>query len=527
MPAARTILLTGATGLLGRYLLRDLLASGRSVSVLVRDAPEAPAAERVAELVAFGSEALGRQLPLPFVLSGELRRPGLGLGPAERHRLATGCGTVIHAAASVHFQPSRDGEPWATNVDGTQHLLDLCRSMGIGELHHVSTAFVCGDRKGPVSEEDLDRGQRFHNAYEASKFEAERRVRRASGVHATIYRPSVIVGDSRTGYTCTYHGIYRFLHLAARLAEATRGGGVRPRRLPLRLPFSGEEPHNLVPVDWVARAIVDVLGRPRWHGRTYHLAGTDPVQSRVIKETAEKVLRLAGVEWAGAQELADPTHLERLFLDNLRDYWPYLRGDAIFACRNAGTALAHLPPPRVDGPMLARLIRFAELDQWGHAGARARPPGQPKPPGPQTEPDCAQYIEEFFTAHAPQSTLARTAVLDIMIGLDIRGAGGGQWSCRWARGELTGVRRGLDSRAEVTYRTDTATFAEVVRGAQTPQEAFFARRIEVSGDVEKALKLAVLFHQFLKEVPYRPRCLSEQRVTRGSGIGAACERRAG
>ncbi len=504
MQFRRGMLLTGATGLLGRYVLRELLLSGRHVAALVRDSREAPAAQRLAELIAFWSEALGRKLPAPVFLDGDLRLPGLGLGPAGRRWLARECGAVIHAAANISFQPSTGGEPWTTNVDGTQHLLDLCRAVGIAELHHVSTAFVCGDRTGTIYEDELDRGQGFHNAYEESKFEAERRVRQASSVHATVYRPAVIVGDSRTGYTCTYHGIYRFLHLAARLAEVARptpataaGQTARSRRLPLRLPFTGQEPRHLVPVDWVAQAILHLLQQPARHGGTYHLVAARPVRSQEIKEAAERALCLLGVSWAGPGELADPSPLERLFLDSLRDYWPYFQGDPVFDCRQSGPALADLPAPRVDAALLARLLQFAEADQWGRAPAA-------RPSEPASGLDCAHYMETFFPAQAPRSPLARAAALDLTIALDIHGPGGGQWSCQWIHGELAGVCRGLDARAEVTYRTDVATFAAVVAGRQSAQEAFFARRIDMAGDVEKGLKLTVLLQQFLKEVPYIP-----------------------
>ena len=104
------ILLTGATGFLGRYLLRELLAAGRPVAVLARDARGRPARERVDELVAFGSESLGRALPQPVVLSGDLALPGLGLGAAERDWLARHCRTVLHCAACVTLRRTLDGE---------------------------------------------------------------------------------------------------------------------------------------------------------------------------------------------------------------------------------------------------------------------------------------------------------------------------------------------------------------------------------------------------------------------------------
>src|SRR5262245_53471703 len=126
MPQRRAILLTGATGFLGRHVLRELLLSGQPVAVLARATQKRFAPDRIADLVGLWSETLARNLPTPVVLSGELQVAGLGLGPGDRRWLASQCDTVIHAAANISFQPSA-GEPWATNVEGTRHLLDLCR----------------------------------------------------------------------------------------------------------------------------------------------------------------------------------------------------------------------------------------------------------------------------------------------------------------------------------------------------------------------------------------------------------------
>ena len=487
MPARCDILLTGATGFLGRYLLRDLLARGRRVVVLVRGSAES-AAERVVAATAAWAD-----LPPPTVVCGDLLAPGLGLDAADR-RLVGRCGAVLHAAADVSFHDSADGGPWATNVEGTVRLLELCRALHISEFHHVSTAFVCGDRTGPVHEDELECGQGFHNDYERSKFEAERRVRSACGLHPTVYRPSVIVGDSRTGYTASYHGLYPFLELGDRVAEPAGSAGPR-RQLALRLPFTGEERRDLVPVDWVAQAIVRLMHLPRWHGRTFHLTATRPVRMDEIKRAAEEELGLEGGRWVGGVAPDDPTTLERVFRDHVGDYWPYLHGDPAFDRRNTWAALPSLPPPHIDRALLGRLIRFARADRWG----RRR-----KAFSPQPHLDCADYIERFLPAAARRSLLARAAGLSVTVGLEVSGPGGGRWSCRWDQGDLTRVSRGPADGAAVTYRTDAPTFAAVVQGRTTPQQAFFSRRIGVRGDVEKALKLAVLFEHFVKEYPYCP-----------------------
>jgi hypothetical protein len=138
------------------------------------------------------------------------------------------------------------------------------------------------------------------------------------------------------------------------------------------------------------------------------------------------------------------------------------------------------------------LIRFAIADNWGHRSRQ-----QPQ----STEVNCTLYVEEFFPSAVRQSILAKIP-LDATIALDVQGSAGGQWTFRWAQGELTSLQRGTNQPVEVTYRLEPATFAAVVAGRLPIQEAFFARRIEIEGHLEKGLKLAFLFSQLVREFPY-------------------------
>jgi thioester reductase-like protein len=464
------ILLTGATGFLGRWLLRDLLATGRRVAVLVR-AGEVTAEERVRKLLAGWGGRLPPCYPRPVVLAGDLRDPSLGLSAADRDWINRRCRRVVHAAADVSFRTRRDGEPWVTNVDGTARLLEL----GVPEFHHVSTAFVCGDRPGPVGEEELDAGQRFRTDYERSKFEAERRVR-AAGTCVAVYRPSVIVGDSQTGATTSYHGLYQFLQAAQRLAASGRV---------VCLPFTGDEPRNLVPVDWVARAIVRLVDRPAWHGRTFHLVSRLPVSVHGIKRAADERL---GTSRLRLRRPGEQGGVEEVFVRLVREYAPYLDGDPEFDCRNTLAALPDLPAPAMDQPMLARLIRFALADDWGRRIVEEPP-----------LVDAAEYIERFLPEAARRSVM-RDLPLDVAVGLDVAGAG--RWLCRWADGELIEVRCGSCRGADVVFRTDHPTFGAVVRNSLSPQDAFLTRRLHLDGDVERGLKLAVLFAELVREFPF-------------------------
>jgi thioester reductase-like protein len=495
MSARRYHLLTGGTGLLGRYLLRDLQRFNLPLAVLARDTPAGPAADRVRTLTAFWEDALGTQLPPPVVLAGDLREPGLGLTVADRAWLGRHCGAIVHAAADVTFRSNADGEPWRTNADGTRRLLALAAGVGIPAFHHVSTAFVCGNGPGPHREDGLDCRHEFRNDYEESKHAAERAVRLAAGVRATVYRPAVIVGDSRTGYTSTYHGPYRFLAAAHRLARRVpTGTGERARRhLPLRLPFDGREARNLVPVDWVARAMALIVRRPARHGRTYHLVARRPTPVADILAVAEAVLGLDGIELTGRHP-ADPTPVEDAFLGAVRDYWPYLGGDPAFDDCNTRAVLPRLPPPKVDRRLLTRLVGFAVADRWG----RGR-----RPEGHAAAVDCGDYIERYFPGASARSFLAGLPI-DATLGFDIRGPGGGEWICHVRAGRVVEVTRGPAGTADAAYRLDVPTFAAVVAGRETPQAAFFDRRIEIRGRVETGLKLATLFARFVREFPYTP-----------------------
>ncbi len=491
------ILLTGATGLLGRYVLRDLLAAGNRVAVLVRPNRTGSAEERIRDVLEFARTTAGTHLPQPTVLAGDLRERGLGLSTADREWLARNCGRVLHSAASLSFRGTADGEPHATNTFATRELYEHCATWGIREIHHISTAFVCGDREGPIPESDAESGRGFHNDYEESKHAAEVALSGMSGVRATVYRPSVIVGDSRTGHTTSYHGPYRFLELANRLAQP--GGEPGQRWLPLRLPFDGGELRNLVPVDWVSAAITRIVGRQALHGRVYHLTAPHPTTVRDIKEVAVEELGLDGVELTG--RAPNPSALERAFLDGLQEYWPYLGSDPAFDCRNTLAAIPDLPAPRVDRELLRRLVRFAVSDCWGRGRRQV---------AFKSSLDCGDYIERYFPEAVARSPLAQLSV-EAKLGFDIRGAGGGRWLCRLGGGRVLQVTRGSTEQADVEYRMGVPTFAAVVSGRESPQAAFFGRRIEIAGSIEKGLKLATLFGQFVRDFPYPAAGAQEER----------------
>ena len=128
--------------------------------------------------------------------------------------------TIVHCAASVSFDLPL-GEARAINLEGTRRMLEFAglvrESGGLERYGHVSTAYVAGTHAGRFAECDLDVGQGFRNSYEQSKFEAEQLVRSQDGLPFTILRPSIVVGDRRSGWTSAFNVLYWPLRAFARV----------------------------------------------------------------------------------------------------------------------------------------------------------------------------------------------------------------------------------------------------------------------------------------------------------------------
>ena len=261
------LLLTGATGFVGRELLRRLLErDDRNVHALVRADDDEAAAER-----------LPRHERLQ-VWAADLERPGLGLDAARTDALAERTSTLIHCAASVSFSLGL-AESRRVNVEGTARVAELAERCaargGLDRLTYVSTAYVAGSHKGDFGEDDLDVGQGFRNPYERSKFEAERLLRdRFAHLPLQVLRPSIVVGDSRTGWTSSFNVLYPPLKAFGR-------GAIRA------LPARRSSPVDVVPVDYVADS-AEQLSREGPDGTFHLVAGRNATTVGRLMELASR-----------------------------------------------------------------------------------------------------------------------------------------------------------------------------------------------------------------------------------------------
>src|SRR5207302_5098739 len=203
---------------------------------------------------------------------GDLRRPLLGV---EQERVEELRGKITHFfhLAAVYDMTAPTELNTAVNVGGTTHAVELARALEVKHLHHVSSIAVAGTYKGLFEEDMFDEGQRLPSPYHRTKFESERIVREQPYVPWRVYRPGVVVGDSRTGEMDKVDGPYYFFKAIQRMRQ------LLPEWTPLVGPDLGNT--NVVPVDWVVGALEHIAHEPDLDGSAFHL--TDPRRQPVAE----------------------------------------------------------------------------------------------------------------------------------------------------------------------------------------------------------------------------------------------------
>ena len=199
----QTFFMTGATGFLGQYILCDLLARGQRVVAMLRS-PLAESTQRLCR------QTQAMNSPIDAYIASEQLLLVEGSLPNDLPTPTWGrTDAVVNCAASLQLFSNGNGDPFRTNVAGIKSVLDWADTNQIHRLHAVSTAYTCGWNAGTIQEQFHRPQPRFQTDYEKSKWMSEMLMAdwaEQPGRRLTVYRPSFLIGDSETGYTCQFAG---------------------------------------------------------------------------------------------------------------------------------------------------------------------------------------------------------------------------------------------------------------------------------------------------------------------------------
>src|ERR1041385_1930037 len=277
MTTGETIFVTGFPGFIAGKLVERLAREGARFMLLVQSSLAARARQDIAGIVG----KTGADVENFLIVAGDITKPDLGLSPEDLERARSETNTLFHLAAIYDLSVARELAQ-LVNVQGTARVNELAQSIpNLKRYHYVSTCYVAGRRRGLIGENELQHDAGFRNHYEESKYMAELSVDALkSELPVTIHRPAVVVGDSRTGETAKYDGIYYLIHYLRKW----------PGGLALVNIGNSEVCLNLVPIDFVIEAMVALAKDERAVGTTVQIADPAPLTTEQLFDEIAQVV---------------------------------------------------------------------------------------------------------------------------------------------------------------------------------------------------------------------------------------------
>lgn len=400
----KVILVTGSTGFLGSAVTRRLLVSGCKLRLLIRKR------DSDSYQTSFGSKSLIKELILGDqleecsqgqcrVVDGQLNNEkslhelffsnveiywgditfcGLGLERQDYRRLCGEVDEIFHCAAATHFENQCADELKTVNVNGTENMLHFSCAGKQKRFHYVSTAYVAGKQNGIVYESKVGNEPLFNNEYERSKFIAERLVIKyaeSNEIPYTIYRPGIIVGDSETGATCKFDNLYIFAKVLFNIRNSFfKHKSKDLNDITIRVPGDPNTLINLVPIDYVADAIVTISGKRESVDNIFHITNSNPPKLSELRDLLIPLLEIKGVRVQIDREPEQKSlnTMERLFLRQTRSYYSYLFSKLQFDDKNTQKVLEDtgIICPAMTKELVKVLMDYAVTHNWGERKVR-------------------------------------------------------------------------------------------------------------------------------------------------------------
>lgn len=391
----RRILLTGGTGFVGSFLAYRLLQEGYKIFFLARRHKSQSAKKRIDEALGFIDPSAHFKNQYE-VIEGDITKYNLGIKHSEIKKIQGQIDEVWHLAASISFREENSDKTYKINVEGTKNVLEFTAEMKIHRFQYFSTVFVCGNRLGRVYEDELDCGQKFRNPYERTKFEAEKLIKEWEKKHhleTSIYRLSIVTGDSQSGKTLSFTGYYTFMRgfyvLQKRIYQRLRKNKEYYRKsgisatnglliVPARVPCFPQSTINITTIDYVVEMLYRLTNHKESIGKTFHVANQNPPQFVWLFDIGAKILGITGFQLINIKNSTDMSTLlpgartsdvlrkiESDILYACGEYLPYISGEPVFDDSNMQRLLGHAMHPSVTKKLVERLLGYAMKTDFG------------------------------------------------------------------------------------------------------------------------------------------------------------------
>lgn len=378
--------LSGVTGFLGSHLAVELLKRKHKVILLARPLKGLSARQRVDQVLhGLGVPTSDRQDPQ--VIEGSLREPRFGLTENRFLNLSRDVDEIIHCASDTSFTERKRADVEGVNIGGMTTILDLAAIGRCYFFHYVSTAYAAG-RKAGICPEELNDPEIFTNVYEETKCRAERMASdlcRHEGIRLSIYRPSVVCGNSENGRATIFNGFYYPLKTVLflkdlysrdiREREGMRAQGMGVKyvddgflHLPIRMEVADGGGVNLIPVDYFASAFM-ALFEECLSGGIFHIVSPRLTKIENLIDYTKRLFKIDGLEPCRVEafDRKSKNALEILFESYLKVYGPYIRDTRIFDNRKAQLILDKkgIRCPDFDFELFSRCAKYAVACEWG------------------------------------------------------------------------------------------------------------------------------------------------------------------
>ncbi len=374
-----SLFITNATGFVGANLANHFLSEDRKLFVLTRAKSDAEAELRLEKALGFASVETKTKKGEAITCKGDITKPYFGFSDKKLSKIKKqGVKELWHSAGSVSFSKKQKESTFLINCEGMRNVIDFASYVGVDEFHYISTAFAEGNAIAiSLTNKKLEN---FNNPYEESKNMSEKLLldwaKQNPKVKIFIYRPSIIIGDSKSGRAFNFSAYYRYVQVFHYLREMFDSGrrvipGVVGSDgelcLPISVPGAYKSEVNMITIDYALEIIMAI--KKRGQGGIYPIVNMQPTTYGWLMEKTTRFFKIKGIKIndSGSTGLdRDLQKIESMFARGIGDYYPYIsqifRWDMSPTFEILGESFVH--NSKIDTAILYRVLRYAVANNF-------------------------------------------------------------------------------------------------------------------------------------------------------------------